>query len=419
MYFSFKQRILYIVYNILTYILDFLLKIIGLFNAKINLGVKGRAKSLEILRSNIDNSDRVIWFHCASLGEYEQGLPVFQEIKEHFADHKIVLTFFSPSGFEIRKTNPIADVVVYLPLDTKRNTKRFLNIVHPELVIFVKYEIWPNYLNALYQRKIRSVLISALFRREQSYFRFYGSWMRRSLRAFDHIFVQNSFSKELLESVGYYKSTDSGDTRFDRVYNQLSMDNSVNFIKEFKGNNLCVVAGSTWPEGENLLAEFINSAAEDIQFIIAPHTIKSNQIKTLRALINRPSLLYSDIDDHILTGYQVLIIDSIGLLSKLYSYADVVYVGGAYGTTGLHNTLEAAVFGVPIIIGENYKKFPEAHDMIASGGMYAIASQKEFNSCLNSLLLGTEKRNRSGDANRRYILKNKGTVIQIMDYIRK
>jgi 3-deoxy-D-manno-octulosonic-acid transferase len=390
-----------------------------LFDAKINLGVKGRESSLEILRTHIDASDKVIWFHCASLGEYEQGLPVFQEIKNHFTDHKIVMTFFSPSGFEIRQSNPVSDVVVYLPLDTRRNARRFLDLIHPELVLFVKYELWPNYLNELYRRKIRSILISASFRREQSYFKFYGSWMRRSLRAFEHIFVQTPISKELLESIGYHNVTISGDTRFDRVNNQLLLDNSVNFIKEFKGDNLCVIAGSTWPEDEGLLAEYINTCKKKIKFIIAPHAIKPNRLKNLRATLNRPNLLYSEVDQQKLSEYQVLIIDSIGLLSRLYSYADVVYIGGAYGTTGLHNTLEAAVFGVPVIIGRNYNKFPEAQDMIEAGGMYAISTQNEFNSILNSLLSNPDIRKQSGAINRDYVQKNKGTVIQIINYIRK
>ena len=408
-----------ILYNILTYITGFHLKIIAKFNIKLRLGVEGRKNTLKVLISNISDQDKVLWFHCASLGEYEQGLPVFEEMKNHYSNHKIVLSFFSPSGFEIRKNNPITSTVVYLPLDTRQNAKTFLNLAHPDLVVFVKYEIWPNYLNELYRRKIKVVLISALFRKDQSYFKFYGTWMRKSLQAFNHFFVQNSNSKELLESIGYNNVSVSGDTRFDRVSNQLNIDNTLDFIKHFKQDKLCVVAGSTWSEDEKLLINYINSSSDNTKFIIAPHNIKSYQIETLKTSIEKNTILYSEKDKSDISSCQILIIDTIGILSKIYSYADIVYIGGAYGKTGLHNTLEAAVFEVPIIIGKHYEKFPEAHQMIKGGGMFSILNQTEFNSTLNSLLLNTEKREQSGKANAAYIIKNRGAVIQIMDYIRK
>lgn len=418
MYFSYKEKVLRILYNILTYLVEFHLKIIAIFNTKIKLGVQGRANTIKILKANIALGDKVIWFHCASLGEYEQGLPVFQEIKSDYPDHKIVLSFFSPSGYEIRKNNPITKVVVYLPFDTKFNAKTFLNLIHPDLVVFVKYEIWPNYLNELYRRKIKTVLISALFRNEQIYFKFYGKWMRKSLRAFHYFFVQNHSSKELLESMGYRNVSVSGDTRFDRVYNQLNIDNTLDIVENFKQDKLCVVAGSTWPEDEKLLLNYINSNSYEVKFIIAPHNIKTGQIESLRAGIKKETLLYSSKDQANIFNSQVLIIDSIGILSKIYAYADVAYIGGAYGNTGLHNTLEAAVFGVPIIIGKNYKRFPEAYEMIANGGMYSISNQEEFDSILNSLLSNTVETIQSGIANSDYIKKNRGAVIQIMTYIR-
>ena len=419
MYFSFKEKTLRILYNIITYLAVFLLKIVGIFNAKIRLGVNGRTRAFKDLKVEITNKDKVVWFHCASLGEYEQGLPVFQEVKKLYANHKIVLSFFSPSGFEIRKNNPITDIVVYLPIDTKQNAKTFLNLVHPDLVIFVKYEIWPNYLNELSKRKIQSILISALFRKNQSFFKFYGTIMRKSLKVFEHIFVQNENSKTLLESIGFNDIIVSGDTRFDRVSNQLKTNNTLDFIEQFKQNKLCFVAGSTWPEDDNLLINYINTAPEDLKFIIAPHNIKSQQIETLYNSIQKKTLIFSRKENFEISNFQVFIIDTIGLLSKIYSYADIVYIGGAFGNTGLHNTLEPAVFGVPVIIGENYKKFPEAFDMIKNGGMYAISNQNEFNTIVNSFISDTEKRIQSGNANSSYILKNKGAVIQIIDYIRK
>lgn len=419
MYFSSKEKTLKILYNILTYVTDFHLKIIAKFNTKLHLGVEGRKNTIEILKYNISTHDNVIWFHCASLGEYEQGIPVFEKIKSIYPNHKIVLSFFSPSGFEIRKKNSLTDIVVYLPLDTKHNAKTFLNLMHPDLVVFVKYEIWPNYLNELNRRKIRTILISALFRKDQAFFKFYGGMMRKSLKAFEHFFVQNENSKKLLGSIGYTNITVSGDTRYDRVSIQLNIDNTLNFIERFKQNKLCIVAGSTWPEDERLLIDFINSASEDLKFIIAPHNIKSNQIESLKSSIQKNTMLFSEKEKLEVSNYQVFIIDTIGILSKIYSYADIVFIGGAVGTTGLHNTLEPAVFGAPIIIGKNHKNYPEADEMIERGGMYSISNQKEFNYIMDSLISNTEKRVQSGKANASYISKNRGAVIQIIDYIRK
>jgi 3-deoxy-D-manno-octulosonic-acid transferase len=416
-YFSSKEKTLKSLYNILTYIVFFHVKIIAHFNPKLNLGVKGRAKTFGKLKTAISPEDMVIWFHCASLGEYEQGLPVFQKIKEHYPRHKVVLSFFSPSGYEIRKNASIANVVVYLPLDTPKNTNQFLNLVHPDLVVFVKYEFWPNYLNELKNRGIKSILISALFRKNQSFFKFYGKWMQKHLHAFEHIFVQNTKSEELLNSINYSNVTVSGDTRFDRVSNQLRTDNILAFIEQFKQDKLCVVAGSTWPEDEALFIDFINKVSDEIKFIIAPHNIKSQQIEGLKNKLQKKTVLFSEKNTDNLAHYQVFIIDTIGILSKVYSYADISYVGGAIGTTGLHNILEPAVFGVPIIIGNNYSNFPEAFDMIALGGLFAVSSQTAFDKILNSLIINENKRLDSGKINAEYIYKNKGAVTQITNHL--
>ena len=405
-------------YNILTYIVAFHLKIIAKFNAKLQLGVSGRSTTFKILQSNISAQDKVMWFHCASLGEYEQGLPVFEKLKTIYPNHKIVLSFFSPSGFEIRKNNPLTSIVVYLPLDTKRNAKTFLDLVHPDLVLFVKYEIWPNYLNALKIRKIRTLLISALFKEDQLFFKWYGALTRNSLSAFEHIFVQNKDSKKLLESIDFKNVTVSGDTRFDRVSNQLNMDNTLEFIEQFKQNKLCIVAGSTWPEDEKLFIDYINSASEDLKFIIAPHNIKQNQIEYLKSSIQKKTVLFSEKEKINLSSYQVFIIDTIGILTKIYRYADIVYIGGAMGNTGLHNSLEPAAFGVPIIVGQHFKSFPEAKQMVNLGGMYSISNQKEFKFILDMLVANTDKRMQSGKANKEYVSKNRGAVVQIIDYIR-
>ncbi len=406
-------------YNFLTYIADFHVKLIASFNGKMRLGVKGRKETFSLLKSGLKSDDKTIWFHCASLGEYEQGLPVFEEIKKDHPTHKIVLSFFSPSGYEVKKNSPIADLVVYLPLDTKKNAQLFIELVHPELVIFVKYEIWPNYMKVLNRRGIKTLLISALFRKDQIYFKWYGGIMRKALGSFEHIFVQDQDSKDKIESIGIEHVTISGDTRFDRVAQQLRIDNSLPSIDSFKQNKVCIVCGSTWPEDDNLLAEYINSTSKETKFVIAPHNIKSKQMTELQTRIKKQSILYSEIDDLDVSLYQVLIIDSIGLLSKIYSYADIAYVGGAIGTTGLHNTLEPAVFGIPIIIGNNHSKFPEAKKLITKGGMFSIKNSFELKTNLDELSDNELFRGVSGNNCSEFIEENQGAVIQIMDYIRK
>jgi 3-deoxy-D-manno-octulosonic-acid transferase len=419
MYFSFKLFSLKHFYNILTHIAGFHLNLIGLFNEKLKLGVKGRKASFGLLESKLSDNDKTLWFHCASLGEYEQGLPVFEKVKTMYPQHKVVLTFFSPSGYEVKKNTPIADVVVYLPLDTSANAKRFLNLVHPELVIFVKYEIWPNYLLEVKKRHIKAILVSALFRKNQSYFKPSGRWMQKALFAFNHIFVQNEESKQLLNNIGYNDVTISGDTRFDRVSNQLTIDNTLNFIETFKQDHLCVVVGSSWPDDEALFINFINEDTSNTKYIIAPHNIKSAQIANLKTKLKQATILYSEKDISDLQNAKVFIIDTIGILSKIYSYADIAYVGGGLGTSGLHNTLEAAVFGVPIIIGNHYKKFPEASAMIEKQGMFSISNQTELNSVLINLINDEDLRVKSGSQNSTYIKDNQGALAKIITYLNK
>ncbi|SHI92024.1 3-deoxy-D-manno-octulosonic acid transferase [Algibacter luteus] len=407
------------IYNIGIFLAGIALKIGALFNNKLKKGVEGRKSTFKILKDSISENDKTLWFHCASLGEYEQGLPVFTKLRNHYKSHKIVLSFFSPSGYDIKKNSPIADLVVYIPLDTRTNAKRFLNLVKPELSVFVKYDIWPNFLYELKSQQKRALLISASFRENQIYFKAYGGFFRKALFTFEHIFTQNEVSKEILNAINYKTVSVNGDTRFDRVYSQLETDNTLPYVEAFKNNKLCVVAGSTWPEGESLFIDFINSeASKDIKYIIAPHDIKPDRIKKLQERINSKSILFSDKNNKNLSDYKVFIIDTIGILSKIYSYADIAYVGGAMGNTGLHNTLEPAIFGVPIIIGNNHYKFPEASALITNGGMFSISNQQEFNQILNELILNEEKRKNSGIKNRQYIEKNTGAVIQILDYLR-
>ncbi|MBT8269536.1 MAG: 3-deoxy-D-manno-octulosonic acid transferase [Bacteroidia bacterium] len=406
-------------YNILTYIVDFHLRLIALFNRKISLGVQGRKHSFKIIKEHIKADDPTLWFHCASLGEYEQGLPVFEKVKALYPDHKVVLSFFSPSGYEHKKDSSIGDLVIYLPLDTKSNARRFVELVHPELVLFVKYEIWPNYLFELQKTKTRTLLISALFRPSQTYFKSSGKWMLNALKTFEWIFVQNDSSVQLLNDYGVSDVSRSGDTRFDRVTNQLNQDNKIATIEDFVDGKLCFVAGSTWPEGEIPLVDFINKDESDTKYIIAPHNIKEARISKLLKSIQRPVTRYTADEDKSLSDYKVLVLDTIGLLSKAYSYADIAYVGGAMGTTGLHNTLEAAIFGVPILIGPNHKRFPEAMDMINSGGMFVVKDPGEMSEILRKLISDKNYRESTGSRNEDYIKKNRGAVVRIMDYLRK
>lgn len=409
-----------LLYNITIQLASVVLKLLSLFNNKLKLGVDGRALTFNKLDQFLNKGDKTLWFHCASLGEYEQGLPIFTELRKDYPNHKIVLSFFSPSGYEIRKNAPFADLVVYLPLDTKNNAKRFINLVNPELTVFVKYEIWPNYLNEIKSRGLRAILISAVFRKDQSFFKWYGSQTKKALFAFEHIFTQNETSKKLLESINYTNATVSGDTRFDRVSNQLNTDNNLDFIKVFKDNKLCIVIGSSWPEDESLIIEFINNyVGIPIKFIIAPHNIKSKQIENIQTNLKKPAILFTQKEKKDLSQYDVFILDTIGLLSKTYSYADIAYVGGAMGNTGLHNILEPAVFGAPIIIGKNYQKFPEAFDMIKNKGVKSVSNITELSTELNSLINDPKSRLTTGNQNADFIKKNEGAVIQIMQYLRK
>ena len=303
-------------YNIIVELAAISVRLFGGLHKKTQKGQEGRNESLQILAQELKETDKVIWMHCSSLGEYEQGLPFFETLTKQYKDHKFVMTFFSPSGYEIRKNNPIADVVVYLPLDQKSIVKKFLDLTHPELVVFVKYDLWPNYLLEIKRRNITSILISALFRPSQAYFKFYGGWLKQLLFTFDHIFTQDTDSKVLLNSIGYDAVTVSGDTRFDRVGNQMNTDNTLDFIAEFKDNQTCVVAGSTWPEDEVLLVDYINNCKDGVKFIIAPHNMDLNQIKSMAKRIEKPTVLYSNYKNETLKDKAVFVVDTIGSLNQ-------------------------------------------------------------------------------------------------------
>ncbi|MBK5213561.1 MAG: 3-deoxy-D-manno-octulosonic acid transferase [Flavobacteriaceae bacterium] len=405
------------IYNLLIHFASFGLRIVAPFNNKMKLFVNGRKDVFEILQQKISASDKTIWFHCASLGEFEQGVPIMEAMKKLKPDHKIVVSFFSPSGFEIKKNTPLADVVVYLPMDTVSNAKKFIAAIHPSLAFFVKYEFWPNYLFELERKNIPTLLVSCIFRENQIFFKSYGGFMRKALAAFEHFFVQDENSEALLKSIGFNTITVSGDTRFDRVSHQIEIDNTLKFAEEFKGNSLCIVCGSTWPEDEAVLLDYINSSPENVKFIIAPHKIETDKIEDFRKKIIKKTVLHSAKEEVNISEYSVLIIDCIGLLSKLYSYADIAYIGGAMGKTGLHNILEAATFGVPIVIGKNYDGFPEAIRLQDLAGLYSVKNSAECGEILNKMENNASFRNKTGMICGHFVNKNTGATKKIVNYI--
>ncbi len=392
------------------------LQLIALFHPKIKLFIDGRKEVFTHLKKTFSKEDQVLWVHTASLGEFEQGLPVIEQLKKNYPAYKILVTFFSPSGYEVKKNSSAAHAITYLPLDTIKNAERFVDLVKPKLVIFVKYEIWPNYLKTLGQRKIPILLISALFKEEQIYFKNYGGFMRGTLHHFSHIFVQNTNSVRLLNNIGIKNVTLGGDTRFDRVMEIVIRDNHLAFMEEFKSDSPLLVAGSTWPEDEAILVPYINADNASLKYVLAPHNIKPEHINKLKASFTKQTVLYSQLENKSLSDYQVLIIDTIGILTKIYSYADMAYVGGGFAT-GLHNTLEPAVFGVPVIIGSNFKGFKEAEDLVEEGGVLVVNNKEEYHDLMTRLVSDSEFLRRTGDINRNYINKNKGASIQIMEHI--
>ncbi len=389
------------------------------FSKKLGHFVDGRKESFSKLEASIKPGDSTLWIHCASLGEYEQGVPIIQELKKVHPNHKIVLTFFSPSGYEVKKNTPLADVVVYLPFDTRRNAKKFISVVHPSLAIFVKYEIWPNYLFELKDRKIPALLVSGVFRKKQIFFKPHGGFMRKALRTMNHLFVQNQTSEALLKAWNFDNVTHSGDTRFDRVSHQIEMDNSLDFMEDFVGNSLCVVCGSTWPEDEAILLEAINASPENVKFVMAPHKIEPAKIVSFRSQLKGKSILFSEKEQGDLSTQKVFIIDTIGYLTKIYSYADVAYVGGAAGTTGLHNILEPATFGIPIVIGQNFEKFPEANKLQQLAGLFSASNAEECRTILEKLISNKNFRNKTGMIAGHFVNSNTGATQIIMEYIKK
>lgn len=410
-----------IIYNIALIKIRVLFFILKFFSSKIKSFINERKNVFEILENNISNANKHIWIHVASLGEYEQGLPVFKEIKALYKNHKIVISFFSSSGYEVKKNDSIGDLTIYLPIDTNSNSKKFISIVKPEIVFFVKYEFWPNYLKNLKKNNIPAYLIAGAFRKNQWFFKWYGKGFLSLLKStFTHFFVQNNSSLELLNENNIYNVSLMGDSRFDRVNSLLNQNNTIENIKSFINNKICIVAGSTWTQDESLIIDYLKSSnKENLRWIIAPHQIDLSKINAFQKKLNSRSVLLSNLDKINSKDFKILIIDCVGILTKIYSYANISYVGGAMGNSGLHNILEPAIFKCPIVIGKNYEKFPEAKEMIKQKGLISVKNYDEFEKTFNSLIKNKDLRLKMGEINYNFIKENIGATKNVVSFLKQ
>lgn len=386
-------------------------------NVKASIFVRGRKgvfQKIEKFRKS--NSGKLAWFHAASLGEFEQGLPVMEAFKKDFPKYKIAVSFFSPSGFEQRKNHPIADFMCYLPIDTRSNAQRFVATLKPDVVFFIKYEYWFHYLREVNEKSIPLFSISAIFTPYHIFFKVYGAFHRRMLKFFNHTFVQNANSESLLRNIGITKSSISGDTRFDRVSQTVAQPQQFADIQRFTKGHITFIVGSAWPEDMEVISEFINEKAGEIKVIIAPHLIDEVHIGKISSYLKVPFKLYSE--GNIKTEDSVLILNTIGMLSSTYQYADFAYIGGAFGD-GLHNILEAVAFGLPVVFGNvGLEKFPESGELTHLGGAFSVNNKTTANTALNSLL-NSEQRKKASDICLKYIEDNKGATEKIMSYLRE
>lgn len=390
----------------------------SLFNQKARAFVSGRKNLLTLVQQTLaSNTSPLIWVHCASLGEFEQGRPIIERLRKEFANYKILLTFFSPSGYEVRKNYQGADYIFYLPFDTPNNARRWIEVTRPSLAIFVKYEFWLNYSEELRKAKIPTISVSGIFREDQAFFRSAGGTFRRILRNFDHFFVQNTASAKLLQSIGITNVTVAGDTRFDRVYEITSSKERIEVAEKFKGDDQVLVAGSCWPEDIEVLAPFINETP--IKFIIAPHEISEGFLAEIeRSVVGKTIRFSRATNAEELESAKVLLIDNIGMLSKLYRYGEFAFIGGAFGK-GLHNILEAACYGIPVFFGnKNYQKFAEAQELIMHGGAFEVndfadlRGKYEMVNTPENFMLACE-------VTRNYVLNNLGATDKVIKYCTK
>lgn len=406
-----------ILYDLFLFGYRILIGVASLFNEKARLFVVGRKDWKRKLAKLKEEGGDNIWIHCASLGEFEQGRPLIEAISESHPEFRIVLTFFSPSGYEIRKNYDKAALVSYLPLDSRSNARDFLELLNPKMAVFVKYEFWRHYISGLKQRSIPLYLVSAIFRKEQPFFRkdLFGRWYRGILDDFSRLFVQDQDSIELLQEFGIKNCTISGDTRFDRVVAIAKSSQPIALVDKFTSGQRVVVAGSTWKPDEELLARFINDN-HDVKFIIAPHEVSEANINRLEQLLKKPAIRFSMANENQVSSYQVLIIDSVGMLSSIYKYGQIAYIGGGFGV-GIHNTLEAATFGLPVIFGPNYARFREAKDMVNLNAAFSVSDYGSLDNVMQKLLNNAPLLLKSSETAKNYVQEKAGATRIIINYL--
>ena len=388
-------------------------RVLALFSKKTAHFLKVRANSLETIQSKISVNDQVLWFHCASLGEFEQARPLIESCKKDFPNHRIALTFFSPSGYEVQKNYAFADVVTYLPLDRKKSVLRFIEALRPQVLFLIKYEFWPNLISELQKQKIPVFSVASIFREQQLFFKPWGFYMKNILKKIDFFFVQNEASQKLLSSVGIENTLVIGDTRTDRVLDILNQDNTNETIADFIQDQYCFVVGSSWPEDVAILSKTIDSKS-NLKTIIAPHNVDEASLCQVELSFHKTVIRWSDLSQQKKEDADILLIDCIGILTKIYSYADIAYVGGAMGTKGLHNTLEPAVFGIPILIGKNYTRYQEASDLVALGGIVSVDSSVLFENEFSKIVADKNLQKEMGLTNLNYIKKQAGATSKIL-----
>jgi len=399
-------------YNIAIAVYSLLIRFAALFNAKAGAWVQGRKAWRKELAEAFADGDKIVWFHAASLGEFEQGRPVMEAMRKTHPDHKILLTFYSPSGYSQKKNYSGADKVMYLPQDCKKNASYFVRTLQPNLAIFIKYEFWFNYLSELEKLKVPTVFISAVFRRNQLFFKWYGGWFRKRIKAADHFFVQDEASADMLKNIGIQQCTVSGDTRFDRVADILGAKTENKDVESFCAGNRVLLAGSTWPPDESIITPLMQNFP-DLKLIIAPHEVKDERVDQLIDTLKLDAARYTRDDPESWVEKRVLVIDTIGVLSSIYRYADIAYIGGAFGS-GLHNIQEPAVNGMPVIFGPKYNNFREAVELVESEGAFAVHSSAELKEVLNTLLTDDDAYRQACDIAKRYMLDHTGATEKIM-----
>ena len=400
------------IYNVVIYFVLWGIAIASLFNEKVRKMWRGERDAFRILRENVDPTERYIWFHAASLGEFEQGRPLMERIRRDYPQYKILLTFYSPSGYEVRKNYEGADIICYMPVDTRLNAIRFLRLVRPVMAFFIKYEFWQNYLNELQRRNIPVYSVSSIFRKEQIFFRWYGKSYRKVLNTFTHLFVQDEASVQLLRTIGITNTTVVGDTRFDRVLEICRQAKELPLVEKFKGNHTAFVAGSSWGPDEDIFIPYLNAHPE-VKLIIAPHVIDESHLKEIIGKLNRTVVRYTQATEEKGKKADCLLIDCFGLLSSIYRYGEIAYIGGGFGV-GIHNVLEAAVYGMPVIFGPNNKRFREAQGLLQCKGGFEIQGAEDFKKIMDNFLNNYEALDKAGKKAGNYVRDNAGALEKIM-----